>query len=194
MWNVSTNQNGYQTGGGGDGMNTVRLVDRRGFLVDVFSAGALILGTRAFSPAARAAQASVENATWHPNVFVGINPDGTVVLVAHRSEMGTGIRTALPMVLADELDADWSRVRIEQAIGDAKYGSQNTDGSASIRDFYDSMREAGAMARFMLTQAAAQKWNVDATQCRAELHNIVHTPTGKKFGYGELATLAAEAA
>src|SRR3954470_7150049 len=115
MWNVSTNQNGYQTGGGGDGMNTVRLVDRRGFLVDVFSAGALILGTRAFSPAARAAQASVENATWHPNVFVGINPDGTVVLVAHRSEMGTGIRTALPMVLADELDADWSRVRIEQA-------------------------------------------------------------------------------
>lgn len=171
-------------------MSTVRLVNRRGFLTDVFSAGALILGTRAFSTEARAAAVTAEGTAWHPNLFVGINPDGSVVLVAHRSEMGTGIRTALPMVLADELEADWSRVRIEQAIGDAKYGSQNTDGSASIRDFYESMREAGAMARFMLTQAAAQKWNVDATQCRAELHQIVHTPTGRKLGYGELVPLA----
>ncbi len=72
------------------------------------------------------------------------NPTARVIIIAHRSEMGTGIRTALPMIVAEELDADWSRVKIEQAIGDAKYGSQDTDGSESIRDFYDPMREAGA--------------------------------------------------
>ena len=70
--------------------------------------------------------------------------------------MGTGIRSVLPTVLADELDADWKRVKIEQAIGDVKYGSQNTDGSCSIRDFYDAMREAGASARMMLERAAAR--------------------------------------
>ena len=83
-------------------------------------------------------------------MFLGMNTDGSVIIVAHRSEMGTGIRTSLPMVVADELDADWNRVRVEQAIGDTKYGSQNTDGSCSIRDFYDIMRETGATARLML--------------------------------------------
>jgi len=71
-------------------------------------------------------------------VYLGIEPAGTVTLVAHRSEMGTGIRTALPMVVADELDADWQQVKIEQALGDPQYGDQNTDGSKSIRDFYDA--------------------------------------------------------
>src|SRR5437016_1788447 len=97
------------------------------------------------------------HATLHPGVYVGIDTDGTVYIVAHRSEMGTGIRTSLPLVLADELDADWTRVKIEQAIGDARYGSQETDGSQSIREFYDAMREAGATARLMLTRAAAQQ-------------------------------------
>ena len=79
-------------------------------------------------------------AALHPSVYLGIEPDGTVFIVTHRSEMGTGIRTSLPLVAADELDADWGRVRIEQGIGDTSYGDQNTDGSRSIRDFYDAFR------------------------------------------------------
>ena len=91
-----------------------------------------------------------DKAAFHPSVYVGIQPDGQVIIVVHRSEMGTGIRTSLPMVLADELEADWKRVRIEQAIGDRKYGSQNTDGSISIRLFLRSIPQAGATARMML--------------------------------------------
>src|SRR5690349_7890781 len=171
-------------------MSDIRMVSRRGFLGDVFAAGALILG----APIAPLAAADAANsATWTPNVFAGMNPDGTVILIAHRSEMGTGIRTSLPMVLADELEADWSRVRVEQAAGDeAKYGSQDTDGSQSIRNFYVTMREMGASARLMLERAAAQTWSVPATECKANLHEVVHSASGKKLGYGQLVALAAQ--
>jgi isoquinoline 1-oxidoreductase beta subunit len=104
--------------------------------------------------------------------------------------MGTGIRTGLPMIVADELDADWARVKVEQAIGDAKYGSQNTDGSCSIRDFADAMRDAGATARMMLERAAAAKWSVPAEECKAQNHQVVHLSSKRKLGYGELAALA----
>jgi isoquinoline 1-oxidoreductase subunit beta len=114
--------------------------------------------------------------------------------VAHRSEMGTTSRTTLPLVVADELDADWKRVKIEQAIGDKRYGDQNTDGSHSIRSFYDAMREAGATARFMLIQAAAQQWGVPASECETDLHVVVHRPTNRRLGYGELAGAAAKLA
>ena len=124
-------------------------------------------------------------------MYLGIETDGTVIIVAHRSEMGTGIRTALPMVAADELEADWSKVKIQQAIGDKKYGDQNTDGSNSIKTFYQPMREAGASARAMLICAAAAKWSVPASECKAENHSVVHTPPSSKLGYGELATAAA---
>src|SRR4051812_11397051 len=106
-------------------MNSIQRVSRRGFLEGIFSTGALILGAQVLPEDLMAAD--VDNATWHPSVYLGINPDGTVIALTHRSEMGTGIRTALPMVLADELDADWKHVRIEQGIGDRKYGDQNTD-------------------------------------------------------------------
>jgi isoquinoline 1-oxidoreductase beta subunit len=105
--------------------------------------------------------------------------------------MGTGIRTALPMVAADELDADWQRVRIEQAIGDHKYGDQNTDGSKSIRDFYDALRQAGATARLMLERAAAATWGVPVAECRARNHNVVHAG-GRTLGFGDLVTNAAK--
>ena len=114
-----------------------------------------------------------------------------MIIVAHRSEMGTGIRTALPMVVADELDADWHRVSIEQAMGDEKFGSQDTDGSRSIRDFYEIMRRAGATARLMLVRAAAAKWNVPPEECRAHRHRVTHSPSGRSLGYGELTKLAA---
>ncbi|MCB1803902.1 MAG: molybdopterin-dependent oxidoreductase, partial [Candidatus Competibacteraceae bacterium] len=86
-----------------------------------------------------------------PHVFVSIDPDGTVTLVTHRSEMGTGARTGVPMVLADELEADWNRVKIVQAPGDEpKYGNQDTDGSRSLRHYVQPMRQIGASVRLML--------------------------------------------
>ena len=167
-------------------MRTIDLVSRRGFLGGMFSAGALVLATKL------GAATDADHSAWHPGVYLGIETDGTVIVVAHRSEMGTGIRTSLPMVVADELDADWKRVRIEQAIGDEKFGSQDTDGSQSIREFYDAMREAGATARLMLERAAAAKWSVPAAECRARNHRVTHSKTGKELGYGELAALAAK--
>ena len=100
--------------------------------------------------------AKVNADAFAPDLWVSIAPDGTVTVLAHRSEMGTGIRTGLPRVLADELEADWSRVVIRQAQGDKRLGDQNTDGSNSIRFFFDTMRTAGAIARTMLERAAAQ--------------------------------------
>src|SRR6202171_3910418 len=106
--------------------------------------------------------------------------------------MGTTSRTPLPLVVADELDADWKRVKIEQAIGDTRYGDQNTDGSHSIRSFYDAMREAGATARFMLIQAAAKQWGVPPAECETELHVVVHRSTNRRAGYGDLTRAAAK--
>jgi len=119
-------------------------VSRRGFLQGLVSAGALVLSVRlvpeALWAADTAAGSQVDGAAFHPTVFVGIDSDGTVYLVAHRSEMGTSSRTSVPLILADELDADWKRVKLEQAIGDPKYGDQDTDGSHSVRDGFVTMR------------------------------------------------------
>jgi isoquinoline 1-oxidoreductase beta subunit len=181
-------------------MTNVDIVNlsRRGFLKGVFSTGALVLGVRLLPGSAWAADqlplagATVDSTVFHPGLFLGINPDGTVIIVAHRSEMGTGIRTSLPRVVADELDADWSRVRIQQAIGDPRYGEQNTDGSRSVRYFFDTMREAGATGRMMLIAAAAKRWKVSPEQCTTTLHAVVHSATGRKLGYGQLASAAAK--
>jgi isoquinoline 1-oxidoreductase beta subunit len=172
-------------------MNRIEPVTRRTFLGHLFSAGALVIGAR-IAPLEVLAAGKADTASWNPNVYLGIETDGTVIIVAHRSEMGTGIRSVLPTVLADELEADWKRVRIEQAIGDAKYGSQNTDGSCSIRDFYDAMREAGATARMMLERAAAARWNVPVSECKAQNHQVIHTKSKRRLGYGELAPNAAK--
>ena len=125
-----------------------------------------------------------------PNVYVAIDGIGEVTIVAHRSEMGTGIRTGLPMVLADELDADWRRVHVVQAQGDPKYGDQNTDGSRSMRQFYQPMRVAGASARRMLEAAAAKIWGVPLQECRARNHTVVHEPSGRSLPYGDLVETA----
>src|ERR1043166_8416386 len=108
-------------------MNRIELVSRRAFLGGMFSAGALVLGARLL-PVEALVSSGTDNAAWNPSVYLGLETDGTVIIVAHRSEMGTGIRSVLPTVLAEELDVDWNRVRIEQGLGDSKYGSQNTDG------------------------------------------------------------------
>ena len=177
-------------------MSHIELVSRRTFLGGMFSAGALVLGARLLPLEASAANpstnATADTAAWAPSVYFGLETDGTVILVAHRSEMGTGIRSVLPVVLADELEADWKRVKIEQAIGDKKYGDQNTDGSCSIRNFYDAMREAGATARLMLEQAAAKEWAVPVEECKGQNHFVIHAKTNRKLGYGELAASAAK--
>ena len=127
-----------------------------------------------------------------PNVYLAIDTDGTAYVVSHRSEMGNGVRTALPRIVADELDADWARVKVVQATGDEKYGDQDTDGSHSVVSFFIPLREAGASARLMLVRAAAQQWGVPATECSTELHTVVHKASGKKLGYGDLAASAAK--
>ena len=177
-------------------MSSIENVSRRKFLKGVFGSGALILAVRYVPPMwaqglQTGVQTDADRATLHPNFFVGIQQDGTVYIVAHRSEMGTTIRTSLPLVLADELDADWKRVKIDQAIGDKRYGDQNTDGSQSVRRFYTIMRECGGAARFMLIQAAAQQWKVPASECSTEPHLVIHKATGRRVGYGELASAAA---
>jgi isoquinoline 1-oxidoreductase beta subunit len=176
-------------------------VSRRRFLQGALSASAFVicvtksplLAKAAGNGASTGAAPSVEGAAFHPGVYVGIQPDGSVIIVAHRTEMGNGVRTSLPRILADELDADWSRVTVIQGDGDEKYGSQDTDGSHSVREFFDPLREAGATARLMLVRAAAQKWGVPEEQCMADPpHMVSHKTSNRKLGYGELAVLAAK--
>jgi isoquinoline 1-oxidoreductase beta subunit len=104
--------------------------------------------------------------------------------------MGNGVRTSLPRIVADELDADWARVKVVQATGNEKYGDQDTDGSHSVVSFLMPLREAGATARLMLVRAAAQQWSVPEEECSTEPHFVVHRKSGKKLGYGELAAAA----
>ncbi|PYN82985.1 MAG: twin-arginine translocation pathway signal protein [Candidatus Rokuibacteriota bacterium] len=172
-------------------------LSRRSFLVGGAAvAGGLVIGLRllprGFASGPPAAPA-VDVPRFNPTAFVSIDEKGLVTIVAHRSEMGQGVRTALPMAVADELEADWSRVRIAQALGDeATYGGQNTDGSRSLRHFLQPMREMGAAARQMLETAAANSWGVDVAQVRARNHQVVHTPTGRVLEYGALAAAARE--
>src|SRR5712691_3388781 len=173
-------------------MSQIENVSRRRVLTGgIIAAGALVIGVRYYHKLSSRDKlphdTNADHATLHPSVYLGIDPDGTVWIVASRSEMGTTSRTTLPFVVADELDADWKRVKIEQAIGDSRYGDQNTDGSHSIRSFYDAMREAGATARFMLIQAAAHQWSVPATECETDLHVVVHRATNRRARYGEIA-------
>src|SRR6516165_4913435 len=144
--------------------------------------GLALRGWRCCSAGSRAASGRC----WQPD-------DGIVSIIAARAEMGNGAaRTALPMIVADELDADWARVRVVQSPGDEKtYGNQDTDGSRSVRHFIQPMRQCGAAARKMLEQAAAKKWAVPEGEVEAQLHEVVHKPSGRRFGYGELAVDAA---
>jgi isoquinoline 1-oxidoreductase beta subunit len=178
-------------------MSRVENVSRRQFLHGVATTGAFVLAARVLpssllAQAAPAFRTQAESSPLNPSVYLGIRPDGTVFLVTHRSEMGTGIRTTLPQVAADELDADWSRVVIEQGIGDPRYGDQNTDGSRSIRDFYEAFRHAGATAKAMLVTAAAGQWGVSSSECVTRNHQVVHQPTGRTLDYGALVPAAAK--
>ncbi|EPC00789.1 hypothetical protein L861_13440 [Litchfieldella anticariensis FP35 = DSM 16096] len=173
-------------------------VSRRSFLKGLAAGSALVLAAKwdlALAQQEKPYGAEAMPGGWvdDPNVFIRIDEDGTVTIVNHRAEMGQGIRTSLVMVAADELGADWQRVRVEQAPGNHdKYGNQNTDGSRSMRHWFDPMRRAAAAARTMLEQAAAQRWGVPVDECQAGVHVVVHEPTGRKLAFGELARTARE--
>src|SRR5690606_38539656 len=122
------------------------------------------------------------------NAWIRIDPDNTITFLVADSEMGQGVMTALSMILAEELDADWSKVRAEHAPVDAeKYGRQSTGGSTSVRQGWDGLRGAGARARATLVGAAAAKWGVQADQVTTEASTVVHAQTNRRATYGELA-------
>jgi isoquinoline 1-oxidoreductase beta subunit len=176
-------------------MNHTRKVTRREF---VQSGGLLVLGVslagcgRGEGTPVEMAEQAAETITepWSPDVYLSFDADGTVHIIAHRVEMGQGIRTGLPAIVADELEADWDRVNVVQGMADQKYGDQNTDGSHSVRDFLHRLREAGATARTMLEQAAAQQWQVDVAGCRADMHRVVHEASGREIDYKDLLATA----
>jgi len=171
-------------------------MNRRKFLMQSL-AGSFTLGiaVQGNTLVARTVKSLAEppDVDWSPNLFLSLASDGTLSIIAHRSEMGTGITTALPMILADEMEADWERVMVVQGDADARYGDQNTDGSRSIRQFYKRMRQVGALAKHMLIEAAALQWDVPASECIANHHTVVHTKSKRRFlEFGELAVHAAK--
>jgi isoquinoline 1-oxidoreductase beta subunit len=130
---------------------------------------------------------------FQPNAWLQVDPQDNVTIWVGKSEMGQGVRTSLPMIVAEELDADWTRVRIEPALADArKYGNQLTGGSTSVRTSWGPLRKAGAQARAMLVAAAAQSWGVAPDSCRTENGAVVHDASGRRVRYGSLADAAAK--
>src|ERR1700676_1465115 len=183
-----------------EGRIKVENVSRRSILKSLGIAGGLVLAAPLMSRQAFAAYQTGAGKMPHgtvvdPRVFVAIASDGTVTIVAHRSEMGTGVRTSLPLVVAEEMEADWSGGKVQQAPGDeVKYGNQDTDGSRSTRPYLIPMREIGASARTMLEAAAAKRWGVPATEVKAVNHEVVHPASGRRIGFGDLAADAAKEA
>jgi isoquinoline 1-oxidoreductase subunit beta len=171
-------------------------VSRRGVLKGILSTTGLVLAVHVMpsGPALAddapkwGAQGMPHGTVNNPLAFVSIAPDGTVTIVCHRSDMGQGVRTGMPLIVADEMEADWAKVKVAQAPGDeVKYGNQDTDGSRSTRHFFMPMRQVGAAARMMLEAAAAKRWGVDVSDVEAKNHEVIQKSTGKKLGYGDLA-------
>ena len=160
-------------------MKTESFISRRFFIknMSLFS-GALLLACDAGGQGS-AINTKSSNGNFTPNLFVELKPNGDLILTASRSEMGQGVRTSLTSVIADEMDADWSRVQVRQAPGDDAYGNQNTDGSRSIRTIYEPMRKMGAMARAMLLGAAAKRWNIAEDLCKTALQYVVRSDSGE---------------
>src|SRR5690242_13271658 len=134
---------------------------------------------------------SAPTAAFAPNAWIRLDETGDVTILSHKSEMGQGVWTALPMIVAEELDADWDRVRIERAPTIADFDSA-TGGSSSVSDSWDTLRKAGAVARAMLVAAAAQQWRVPADSCTTERGVVVHAASGRRAPYGSLASTAAK--
>jgi isoquinoline 1-oxidoreductase beta subunit len=168
------------------------MTTRRAFLeTTTASSLGLVLGFHLPKKGALMDQAQAAAAPAELNAWIRIAPDNTITLIASESEMGQGVLTSLPMILAEELEADWTKVRSEHALTDPRYGSQGTGGSSSIRGDYPSLRKVGAAAREMLVAAAAATWRVPATECVAKLSVVTHTASKRRLTYGALAAKAA---
>lgn len=169
-------------------------IKRRDF-VKIFglASGGLLLGCNFSDDKTPIINTLVDGESFVPNLFVQLQKDGKLTIVVTRSEMGQGIRTSMASAIADEMEANWDMVSVQQATGDTKFGDQNTDGSRSIRTLLNPMRKMGAMARLILEKAAAQTWSVDSAECHAENHYVVHS-SGKKLPFGSLVDAAREIA
>ncbi|HYI28485.1 MAG TPA: molybdopterin cofactor-binding domain-containing protein [Bradyrhizobium sp.] len=193
--NIITNPAGLR---GIEARIPVEKISRRSVLRGLGITGGLVLAApvmsrQAFAKYETGAGKMPHGTVVDPRVFVAIASDGTVTIVAHRAEMGTGVRTSLPLIVAEEMEADWSRVKVQQAHGDeARFGNQDTDGSRSTRHYLMPMREIGASARTMLEAAAAKRWGVPAVEVKALNHEVVHSATSRRLGFGELAADAAK--
>src|SRR3989442_3281597 len=180
-------------------LSAVRPLSRRTFLrAGAAAGGGLLVSFSLPAPLGRALVAGAQAARdFMPNGFIRIARDGGVTLIMHKVEMGQGTYTAMPMLLAEELEVDLSQVHLEHAPPDDAlyaeplFGVQETGGSTSVRGNWEPLRRAGATARSLLVAAAAQTWNVDASSCRAARGEVIHGPTGRTLAYGALADRAA---
>ncbi len=167
----------------------IKNVSRRQFLKGLgISGGSMVLGVQLSSVTAAG---KVPQQDFQPDVFISIANNGQVTIICHRSEMGQGVRSTLPLLVADEMEADWQRVTVEQALGDRKYGSQNTDGSRSVRKNYQKLKEAGAIARTMLQQAAAKVWSTSAEKIEIFNHQALLKGTKQVLDFSKLIEIAA---
>jgi len=170
---------------------TIQKIDRRGFLkAGAATASGLMLGFHLPESKLRAQNAAADARL---NAFVHIGSDDMITLFLHKSEMGQGVVTSLSQLLGEELECDWNKVRTVFAPVDRAYGPlMGTFGSLTIRTTWEPLRKAGASAREMLIQAAAQKWSVDKSQCRAQSNEIINTATNARLSFGSLADAAAK--
>lgn len=167
-------------------------INRRNFLKVAGGAGAGLVLSFYLPPKSREVLGDTANDSFAPNVWIKIDPTGTVTITVAKSEMGQGARTYFPIMVAEELEADWNSINVVQADAHPdKYGSQGTGGSAGVRTSWDKLRKAGATAREMLISAAATRWNVDRSTCVAEHGAVVHKPSNRSFTFGQLADDAA---
>ncbi len=169
-------------------MSAIHIVSRRSFIRGLgLASGGLIIGCNTASSKKENWKLEPSSGTtFEPNLFIQLKDNGDLVLLATRSEMGNGVRTSLTSVIADEMDADWARVSVVQATGDAKFLDQNTDGSRSVRYLFEPMRKMGAAAREMLIAGAAKKWKVDPSKLKTDNHYVLNPANGEKLFYGDL--------
>lgn len=166
-------------------------LNRRNFLkISAVAGGGLMLGL--YEAPRAAAQAALRMPQLSPKSFIRIAPDGTVTIMARNPEIGQGVKTMLPMLIAEELDVEWSSVKVEQAdLDEAAYGPQWSGGSFSTTMAWEPMRRVGAAGRQLLMAAAAERWSVPAKECTTEPGRVLHKSSGRSAGYGELASAAA---
>ena len=169
------------------------IMDRRDFLRVVSTTGSgLVLGL--YLPYTNKLNGKTKAATiFEPNVWIKVHPDNSVLIMVGKSEMGQGVLTSLPMIIAEEMDLDWSTVKVQQAPADKdKYGSQMTGGSRSIASSWKKLRKAGATAREMMISAAAKEWGVPAGDCMTKASYVIHNMSNRKMSYGSLTEKASQ--